>query len=66
MENPTCIRCGRCVDVCPMHLEPIFMYQYETRGMMDELEAAHVLDCIECGACTYICPGRLQIGRAHV
>ena len=32
--------------------------------MMEELEAAHVLDCIECGACTYICPGRLHLVQA--
>jgi len=63
-EHPACIRCGRCVKVCPMRLQPIFMYQYETAGKLRELEAAHVQDCIECGACTYICPGRLHLVQA--
>ena len=44
-----------------MHLQPVFMYQYEQAGMLEELEKANVLDCIECGACTYICPGRLYL-----
>lgn len=64
VEHPACIRCGKCVSVCPMHLQPVFMYQYEAAGMLPELEAAHVLDCIECGACTYICPGRLHLVQA--
>lgn len=63
-EHPACIRCGKCVSVCPMRLQPVFMYQFETRGMLAELESAHVLDCIECGACTYICPGRLHLVQA--
>ncbi len=64
VENPTCIRCGKCVGVCPMHLEPLYMYMYERKGMLEELEAANVLDCIECGACTYTCPGRLHLVHA--
>ena len=60
-ENPACIRCGKCMSVCPMRLQPVFMYQYERAGMMEELEKANVMDCMECGACTYICPGRLHL-----
>ena len=61
IENPACIRCGKCMSVCPMRLQPVFMYQFEHADMMEELENAHVMDCIECGACNYICPGRLHL-----
>lgn len=64
VEHPACIRCGKCISVCPMRLQPVFMYQYEAAGKLEELEAANVLDCIECGACTYICPGRLYLVQA--
>ena len=61
VEHPACIRCGKCMSVCPMKLQPVFMYQYERAGMLQELEEAHVMDCMECGACTYISPGRLHL-----
>ena len=61
LDNPQCIRCGRCVSACPMHLEPLFMYQYASKNMMEELENAHIMDCMECGACSYACPARMHL-----
>ena len=63
-EEPACIRCGKCASVCPMRLQPLFLYMYESRGMLEQLEAGRVMDCIECGACAYICPGRLHLVQA--
>ncbi|MCI8809044.1 MAG: electron transport complex subunit RsxC [Oscillibacter sp.] len=61
VEHPQCIRCGKCVAACPMHLEPLFLYQYASKGMVDELNDAHIMDCMECGACAYTCPARLHL-----
>lgn len=59
--NPTCIRCARCVNVCPMHLTPVYMHLYAEKGMWKEAEALNVMDCIECGSCNYICPARIHL-----
>lgn len=56
VEMKSCIRCGRCVQVCPMGLEPILLAQYASREMWDEEESGNVMDCIECGSCHYTCP----------
>ena len=61
VEHPQCIRCGKCAEVCPMRLQPLFMYQYASKNMLDELEDARIMDCMECGACTYICPARVHL-----
>ena len=61
VENPQCIRCGKCVGACPMKLEPLFMYQYASKKMVDELNASNIMDCMECGACAYTCPARLHL-----
>ncbi len=60
-ENPVCLRCGKCVGVCPMRLQPLYMYRYEKAGNLKELERLHLLDCIECGSCAFTCPGKLPL-----
>ena len=60
-ENPVCLRCGKCVEVCPMHLLPLYMYRYTLAGKTDELERLNIADCMECGSCAYTCPGKLPL-----
>ena len=63
--EPQCIRCGKCVGVCPIRLEPIFMYKYLMKGNYEAFrDQLHGMDCIECGACTYTCPARLPLTHA--
>ncbi|MDD4336301.1 MAG: electron transport complex subunit RsxC [Firmicutes bacterium] len=59
-----CIKCGQCVDACPMRLEPAFLHQWSGAGLWDEAEAYHAMDCIECGVCTYVCPSRRNLVQA--
>ena len=60
-ENPVCLRCGKCVSVCPMRLQPLYMYRFVNAQRVDELNRLHVLDCIECGSCAFTCPGKLPL-----
>lgn len=60
-EETDCIRCGKCVDACPMGLRPFLIAQYTRNNMIDELKSINVLDCIECGSCAYICPAHVPL-----
>ncbi|NLJ78760.1 MAG: electron transport complex subunit RsxC [Tissierellia bacterium] len=53
-----CIRCGKCLEVCPVYLQPIYLSNYALKGDFDKAEALHALDCVECGACSYQCPSK--------
>jgi electron transport complex protein RnfC len=56
-----CIRCGRCVDGCPMGLVPSELSILAETGRYLDTKDKDVLDCIECGVCTYVCPARRPI-----
>ena len=60
--NPTCIRCARCVNVCPMHLTPLFMNMFAKARRWSEVEEEYrIMDCMECGSCQYVCPARIPL-----
>jgi electron transport complex protein RnfC len=53
-----CIRCARCVNVCPMHLMPTDLDNMARNKDVDGLNQYHIMDCIECGSCTFVCPAK--------
>ncbi|MBE9468472.1 MAG: electron transport complex subunit RsxC [Bacteroidetes bacterium] len=67
-----CIRCGKCVSVCPMGLEPYLLMNMVESKMWEELEKNNVLDCIECGSCMFTCPSQrplldyIRLGKSTV
>lgn len=57
-EPQACIRCGKCVEVCPVNLQPLMLSKLSSKGMYDEAEGFHATACIECGSCSFICPSK--------
>ncbi len=60
-EEYNCIRCGRCVDICPTCLFPYAIYRNVRHKKWDAIKKYNVFDCMECGACAYVCPARLNL-----
>lgn len=55
-EITNCLRCGKCVTVCPMGLEPILLAQLSENRRWEDAEKEFAMDCIECGCCLFTCP----------
>ncbi|OFY73142.1 MAG: hypothetical protein A2275_07545 [Bacteroidetes bacterium RIFOXYA12_FULL_35_11] len=71
-EVYNCIRCGKCVSVCPMGLEPYLLAVVSEQEKLEEAEKDRIMDCMECGSCHYTCPsGRplldyLRVGKNKI
>jgi len=57
----SCIRCGRCIEHCPMGLSPTQLMKYVKYDHLQEAEIWGALDCVECGCCQYTCPASIPL-----
>jgi electron transport complex protein RnfC len=61
MDEYNCVRCGRCVDACPMFLNPSMLGLLAKKGLWDEMNENYVMDCFECGSCSFACPSHIPL-----
>jgi electron transport complex protein RnfC len=62
-EGP-CIRCGRCVNSCPMLLLPYELNNFIKKRYFAKAQENNILECIECGCCSYVCPSKIKLVHA--
>ncbi|MBK5240486.1 electron transport complex subunit RsxC [Clostridium sp.] len=60
-EESSCIRCGKCMSVCPMFLNPTKLNSLVLRGDYENFEKLHGMDCIECACCSFVCPAKRHL-----
>ena len=71
-EETACVRCGRCVDVCPMRLVPTRLALASRAGDWELASNYHIAACMECGCCAYECPAAIplvqliRVGKAQM
>ncbi len=63
-EESPCIRCGKCVEACPMSLLPLELDKFARNNAKEQFETYKGLNCIECGSCSFVCPSKRHIVQA--
>jgi len=61
VQDSRCLRCGKCIDACPMKLMPVLMYKSIQSNDIQEMKDNNIMDCIECGSCAYTCPASVPL-----
>ena len=56
-----CMGCAKCIDACPSHLMPYYLYRLSKAGEYGQCREYRIDSCIECGACSYVCPSRIDL-----
>jgi electron transport complex protein RnfC len=59
----SCIHCGRCLEACPMFLDPSRLGELARAGRYEEMEGEHLGDCMLCGSCSYVCPSNIPLAQ---
>lgn len=71
-ETGPCIRCTKCISICPMGLEPYLLMTLTEKELFDRAEKEKIMDCMECGSCSFTCPANrplldyIRLGKANV
>jgi electron transport complex protein RnfC len=71
-EVKPCIRCAKCISVCPQSLEPFLLMTLSEKGLFERAEQEMITDCMECGSCSYTCPAArplldyIRLGKSSV
>ncbi len=62
-ESRPCIRCGRCLEACPLFLNPQLLGTLATKERWEEMVEHHLMDCMLCGCCSYVCPSNIPLSQ---
>lgn len=62
-ESGPCIRCGRCLEACPVYLNPSLLGRMAKKGRWEDMQANRLQDCMLCGSCSYVCPSAIPLSQ---